>query len=221
MPPTGLLEQQEQQVLNRNIAARAAAAHSSALQRPLPLAQQEAAEAHDVFAREMWPFAVTILRAPHHGLTGGSTMGTAAALFPSTIWAGYRLTSPVPVRTPSAELQRPELVSRVAAIRDLIQKEQIAAARMMLDVVPINAFEEPAMKRLRRALTPPSVRRSDRRDTARTHAYAWLREHGREYLGHWVAVAEDGLIAAAPTLKQLRAQLRALAPAEQPLIHKL
>lgn len=221
MLPAGLLGQQQQLLLNRDVAARVAAAHSSAFQRALPLAQQAATEAHELLARAMWPTAVTILRARHHGLTGGSTKGAAAALFPSAVWEEYRLTPFVPVRPPSAESQRPEIVSRVAVIRDLIQKEQISAARMMLDVISIGAFEEPAMKRLRRALTPPAVRRSDLRDTARTHAWAWLRQHGREYQGQWVAVAEHGLIAAAPTLKQLRAQIRALAPAEQPLIHKL
>ncbi len=120
----------------------------------------------------------------------------------------------------SATVQQRDLVSRVAAVRDLIQKEQISAARRLLEVMPMGA-EEPAIARLRRALTPPSVRASPRRDIDRTHAYEWLRQHGYEHKNQWVAINEDGLVASAPTLKALRERLRALAPVQQPLIHKL
>jgi hypothetical protein len=118
-------------------------------------------------------------------------------------------------------IQQQDVVSRVTAIRDLMQKEQISAARRLLEMIPIGTPEEAAVARLRRALTPPTVRPSGRKDTERHHAYQWLLRHGHEHKGQWVAVGEGGLIASAPTLKALREQLRALAPAEQPLIHKL
>lgn len=109
----------------------------------------------------------------------------------------------------------------VTAIRDLMQREHVSAARRLLDLIPVGASEEPAITRLRRALMQPTVRPSIRKDTDRTRAYEWLRQHAREYRAQWVAVAEDGLVAAAPTLKQLRQQLEALGPMQQPLIHKL
>jgi hypothetical protein len=121
----------------------------------------------------------------------------------------------------SPTMQHQDLVSHVTAIRDLIHREQVSAARRVLDLIPGGASEEPAIAKLRRALTPPTVRPSIRKDTDRTRAYEWLRQHAWEYRGQWVAVAEDGLIAAAPTLKQLRQQLEALEPTQQPLIHKL
>ena len=75
--------------------------------------------------------------------------------------------------------------------------------------------------RLRRALAPPIVRAVPRTDIRRPRGYAWLRQYGAEYKGRWVAVGEDGLLASAPTLAELQAQLRALTPAYPPLIHKL
>lgn len=121
-----------------------------------------------------------------------------------------------------AGLQNPDIVSRVMAIRDLLQKGHIAAARKLLDLIPVGALEQPAINRLRRALTPPTVRPSERKDTERRQAFAWLRQHAHEYRGQWVAVGDSGLIAATTTLKELRQQLRSLEPAaQQPLIHKL
>jgi hypothetical protein len=121
----------------------------------------------------------------------------------------------------SANVQRPEIVSRVTAIRELMQTEQISEARGLLATIPSEAFAEPSMARLRRALTLPTARPSARQGTDRTQAYAWLRQHGHEHIGQWVAVSNAGLVASATTLDILRNRLRILAPVEQPLIHKL
>ena len=121
-----------------------------------------------------------------------------------------------------ADAQHPDLVSRVTALRELLRNEQIFAARRMLDSVSLPTLEEPAINRLRRALAPPVVRPSQRKDMDRTQTFVWLRRHAGQYQGQWVAVGEGGLIAAAPTLKELRERLRSLElPAERPLIHKL
>lgn len=110
----------------------------------------------------------------------------------------------------------------VTSVRDLLQKEQILAARRLLDLVPVAELQEPALDRLRRALAPPTVRSSQRKDGDRTQTFAWLRQHGHDYRGQWVAIGETGLIAAAATLKELRAQLQSVdTAADQPLIHKL
>lgn len=145
-------------------------------------------------------------------LAGGSTTHPAAAR-----------DLPRGVRRPalSSTMQQRDLVSRVTAIRDLLQREQVSAARRLLELIPAEAFEEPGIGDLRRALTPPTVRPSARKDIDRTRAYEWLRQHAHERKGQWVAVGDDGLIASALTLKDLREQLRTLAPPRQPLIHKL
>lgn len=120
-----------------------------------------------------------------------------------------------------AESQGRDRVSHVAALRELIKKEHISEARRMLEALPIRATEEPAITRLRRLLSPPDVRRSERRDFDRHREYRWLREHARGYRGQWVALDEDRLIAAAPTLRELRAHLRQLRLDRAPLLHRL
>lgn len=121
-----------------------------------------------------------------------------------------------------ADAQHPDLVSRVTALRELLRNEQVLAARKTLGSVSFSTLEEPAINRLRRALAPPTVRPSQRKDIDRTQTFAWLRTYADQYQGQWVAVGEEGLIAAAPTLKKLRERLRSLElPAERPLIHKL
>jgi hypothetical protein len=141
-----------------------------------------------------------IIRVPHHGAARSRTHSLGSL----------------------ADVEQSDIVSRVRALHDLLQREEITAARKMLDLIPLSALEDPAINRLRRALAPPTARSSQRKDGERTQTFAWLRQHAREYRGQWVAVGEDGLIAAAPTLKELRERLRSLAvPAEQSLIHKL
>jgi hypothetical protein len=116
---------------------------------------------------------------------------------------------------------RTDIASFVSVIRDLIEREQIAIARRTLEATPIGLSEDPAMRRLRRVLAMPTTRAIARSDVDRGRAYEWLRQHGHQHRGRWVAVGEDGLLAAATTLRELRERLRASAPAVAPLIHKL
>lgn len=207
-----VLIEQQHFGLTMGAAARAAASHARSLSQMLPVAQQEAA----IRARVLPPGVLTIAPGRAHFAPGSLLASTTPA-------AGDHLTAraPVDAPAPSTELRRPDFVSRVAAIRDLIRSEQISTARRMLGPLAVGAFEEAAMMRLRRALATPIVRSSARQDADRTRAYEWLRQRGHQHRGQWVAVGEDGLIAAAPTLKGLREQLRVLTPAQQPLIHKL
>jgi hypothetical protein len=144
-------------------------------------------------------------------------------LGPSTVFSTWNVspTGHLMSRAQSPAVQRKEIVSVVAAVRDLLSKEQIAAARKTLDTITVSSAEEPAIRSLRRALAVPVVQRSLRKDQNRTSAYEWLRHHAHQYKGQWVAVGEAGLIATAATLKELRAQLRILAPSQKPLVHKL
>lgn len=122
--------------------------------------------------------------------------------------------------SPSAHVQHPDHVSRVVVVRDLVRRERISAARKILDSVPAD-FDGPEIRRLRRMLTPPVVRFSERRDVDRRREFAWLREHASEYKGQWIAIDEHRLVAAAPTLRELRARLRELKLDRVPLLHRL
>jgi hypothetical protein len=44
----------------------------------------------------------------------------------------------------------------------------------------------------------------------RTREYEWLKEHEREYIGQWIALKEDRLLAHGPIAKEVFAKARAL-----------
>jgi hypothetical protein len=105
-------------------------------------------------------------------------------------------------------------------IRGLVQRDQISEARRLLEALP-SELEQPAVRRLRRLLAPPKINASVAVDTDRRLEYEWLRLHGQEYRGQWVAVAGGQLIASARTLKELLQTLRPLNLASRPLVHRL
>lgn len=146
---------------------------------------------------------------------GGGLLGPAQGVGDQDVVAASRR------RVHSAESQAPDRVSTMAVLRELIQKEDIAGARRMLNALPMIVTEEPALSRLRRLLAPPIVRVSPIRDVDRRREYSWLSEHARAYRGQWVAVLEDELVASAPTLRELRLRLRALGIDRTPLLHRL
>ena len=111
--------------------------------------------------------------------------------------------------------------SAIAVVRDLLQKEQITAARRLLHLLSADVLDDPAMERLRRALAAPVVRASEHRDVERRDEYGWLRHHAGEYRGQWVALAGNRLVAHAPTLRELRARLSAETIDRPPLLHRL
>jgi hypothetical protein len=104
-------------------------------------------------------------------------------------------------------------------IRALIEDDKIAAARNLLATAKSRGELTPDLLRLQKVLAIPRVRRSTRTDIKRDSEYRWLVQHGRDYRGQWLAISGETLIAQAPTLKALRAQLDALKPDRAPLIH--
>lgn len=124
-------------------------------------------------------------------------------------------------QTPFGEAGRTARTSTIAAVRDLLQKEQITSARRLLNLLPADILDDPAMRRLRRALAAPVVRASEHRDVERIGEYEWLRRHADEYRGQWVALAGDRLLASASTLRELRVRLLVETAERPPLIHRL
>lgn len=110
--------------------------------------------------------------------------------------------------------------SLVAAIRELLRENRIAAARGMLKALPSSGFDDPAIHGLRRVLAAPTVREVHRIDVDRSAEYEWLREHGHEYRDRWVALDETGLVTSAPTFRELQTQLAQLRLTRPPLLHR-
>ena len=109
----------------------------------------------------------------------------------------------------------------VMAVRELIETEQISTARHMLDAAPAYVLGDPLVARLRSVLAPPVVKRLQKRDVDRSQEYEWLRAHGREYRGRWVALSGGNLVASALTLQELQQQLRSTHVLHPPLLHRV
>jgi hypothetical protein len=109
----------------------------------------------------------------------------------------------------------------VVGLRNLIEHEQIAAARRMLGGLPLRFLDDPEISRLRRVLAPPAVRKTEKRDIDRRSEYDWIRSNLHAYRGQWVALDGGQLLAAAASLRELREQLKALQPTRPPLIHRI
>ncbi len=84
-------------------------------------------------------------------------------------------------------------------LRDLLARGDVKKARALLKELeprwPDSAWVRHYVRVL--ALPTPSMRAGER-EPSHDREHAWLREHGHEYPGCWLAVREDRLLAADP-----------------------
>ena len=153
---------------------------------------------------------------------------------PRVAAAGRVLT--VSLGPPSREISAPELLSELmktpvaprepaalqtrtfpmaSVIWSLVERQQVGAARQLLPSLP-DTLE---YRRLRALLRRPRTWSAPRRDRERSVDFRWLHQHGRDYVGRWVALAGGNLLAEADSLHALRSDLRQSAPQARPLIH--
>ena len=107
------------------------------------------------------------------------------------------------------------ILPMASVIWSLVERQQVGAARQLLSSLP-DALE---YRKLRALLRRPRTRSAPRRDRERSADFRWLRQHGRDYVGRWVALAGGNLLAEADSLHALRSQLRQSVPQARPLIH--
>lgn len=104
-------------------------------------------------------------------------------------------------------------------VRDLINREQIGAARKLLAGLPLEYLSDPLVLRLLKTLAQPIVKIRKKQDVDRQKDYDWLRDHAREYAGQWVALHDGRLLAASATLRDLSEKVKALRLSHPPLFH--
>jgi hypothetical protein len=68
---------------------------------------------------------------------------------------------------------------------------------------------------------PARVKPVALQDRPRDTEFAWLREHGAQYAGQWVALDGATLLGAAPRLKDLLAGLTPADRSQNPLFHRV
>jgi Family of unknown function (DUF5678) len=100
----------------------------------------------------------------------------------------------------------------VPRIRALLHSADLLRARDLLAEAREHGSMEPELDKLETLLAPPSSRLSPARGFDRSAETRWLRTHGSEYRGQWVAVMGSELLGHASELRDLMKQLRAEAP---------
>jgi hypothetical protein len=118
-----------------------------------------------------------------------------------------------------AQNHEPELF--VPRIWRLLENARLKAARELLAEALHVGSPEPELEQLAELLAPPRQKSSPIKDFDRTTEFRWLAEHGEEYMGQWVAVLGDQLLAHASTLDKLLAQLDRVDRDKPALLHRL
>ena len=106
------------------------------------------------------------------------------------------------------------------AIRNLLEHDQVPAARRLLASAIQDIGSRGELAVLERLLAPPRIRRrADLRDTDRRAELRTLAQESAQYHGQWVAVVNAEIVASAPRLNELLASLKTMHLARVPLIH--
>jgi len=114
----------------------------------------------------------------------------------------------------------PQLTADLDRLRALVEHEDVEGARAFVKELEQRWPECERVHQWARVLAPPVARRRPGvagRSLERERA--WLREHGHEYPGCWLAILEDRLIAADPDIRVVLKAIRSTPGAEDALLH--
>lgn len=103
----------------------------------------------------------------------------------------------VEVEEPTSEAEL--LAAGLKRLRDMIEHDRVGAARAFIKELEARWPDAERVQHYARVLAPPVSRsRPDIPARPRDREWKWLKEHGHEYPGCWLAIYEDRLIAADP-----------------------
>jgi hypothetical protein len=115
--------------------------------------------------------------------------------------------------------KKSEPLSLEHELRSLLEEGRIYEAMKLLENAGDRASTvDPG---LREVLSPPKFRRVDKRDVDRTPEFNWLRTNWDAYLGKWVALVGEDLVACEDSLEVLLARLDGREFERKPLLHHI
>jgi hypothetical protein len=120
------------------------------------------------------------------------------------------------------EQQEAEAAADFARLNELIESSRTEEARALAPVLAAKWPENRMFQHLARVLAPPEIFPDDGRFRPRSFRkdHEWLKAHGHEYPGCWIATYEDRLIAADPSHARVMEAVRAtLPPGELAFMH--
>ena len=104
-------------------------------------------------------------------------------------------------------------------IRDLVERNRIAAARALVAEAEAKEVWEEGLEEWREVLAPARVLGVGlvERESGRRPEELWIERNSETYRGRWVALEGDTLLAHAATLTELAEKIDRLGPARKPL----
>ena len=115
--------------------------------------------------------------------------------------------------------KKPEPLSLEEELRALLAEGRIYEATKLLESSGDRAST--VNPGLREVLSPPKFRRVPERGVDRTPEFNWLKANWDAYLGKWVALVGEDLVACEDSLRALLDQLDQRKFEREPLIHHL
>jgi hypothetical protein len=107
-------------------------------------------------------------------------------------------------------------------IRELVEQDDVSGARKLLAEALEKGNHGEDLSGWQRVLAPAKVIRvGGERDVDRTSDFQWLKDHGDEYRGQWVALFGGELLAHGDSLKSVRTQLEDHPSGGRALLHRL
>jgi hypothetical protein len=114
------------------------------------------------------------------------------------------------------ETEAERLAADLQHLRDLIEHNRVEAARRYVKELEQRWPDAERVQHYARVLAPPVVQtRPDIPARSSEREWKWLKEHGHEYPGCWLAIFEGRLIAADPDRRVVTAQAEAAMKGEQ------
>lgn len=106
----------------------------------------------------------------------------------------------------------------LALLRSYVEQGRILDAQNILSVA---GDLIPQDSKIRKALAPPRVKKSEKRYVDRSEEFRWLKRNSSQYRGKWVALSGKHLVHQADSFKELVEHLDTLAMLNKPLIHHI
>lgn len=92
-------------------------------------------------------------------------------------------------------------------VKKLLEQHEILAARRALEIGLNFHPRNPQIASLLKAIAPGRVSPTGQTESGRALEIDWIKRHGRDYRGKWIALEKDRLIACGSTLSDLLASL--------------
>lgn len=108
-----------------------------------------------------------------------------------------------------------------AMIRAHLEREQISAAKKLLEIALRQKHSDSSLAVLQMILAPARISTGVKRSVDHSDDYRWLATHGEAYQGQWVALSGGELHAHAGSLRELAALLKEQPTPCPPLVVRL